>query len=137
MQIKLKQLLKKNNRNMPTQNFDSLLSFINKCHEKFGLSLGMSISNELKYTVVQLPMSDAIAIYSLRYKVKEIQVEREELVSFKQLLNNLKAAPEEICKIHIILDKLEKKAQMIFTDVDENILYGNLISPDEDIVSNT
>lgn len=121
---------------MPIQNFDSLLSFINKYREKFGISFGMSINSELKYRVVQLPMSDAIAIYSLRYRVKERKGQKAELSSFRKLLNNLNAASEEMCKIHIVLDKLEKKAQMIFTDVDENVLYGHLTSSDQDMISN-
>lgn len=45
----------------------------------------------------------------------------------------MKNASEDICKIHIVISKLEKKAQMIFTNSEETILYGELISQEQDI----
>lgn len=56
---------------MPLQNFDSLLNFKKVCHEKFGMSLALPIKNDLKYRIVFLPMTQAMAIYSLRYMDKE------------------------------------------------------------------
>ncbi|MEQ1800136.1 MAG: hypothetical protein ABL872_19425 [Lacibacter sp.] len=117
---------------MPLQNFDSLLSFIKIYHEKFGMSLAVAIKNDLKYRTVSLPMTQAIAIYSLRYMVKERRGWKD-LVGYKTLLKNLKAASEDICKIHIVISEFEEKAQMIFTNSEKTILYGELISPKQDV----
>lgn len=57
----------------------------------------------------------------------------ERTCGIKTLLNNMKNASEDICKIHIVISKLEKKAQMIFTNSEETILYGELISQEQDI----
>ena len=107
---------------MPIKNKTELNFFKEKLSKNSNFLWPFLEENDLQYRVIKIKVSDAITIYSLRSQTNKQKISLE----FNEVKKNLSNSSQNYCKIHSLLSLNLNMAVLIFTDLNENEIYGYL-----------